>query len=116
MSKHLAGVSGAVLRQIAKAYCEHILESRLKQVTELLLSDQFKQGGLEWISTHVVEELHACRVVVLFKLLVLAIMTGFHVASSMITGKGTMADALPSSLTVELWSQQSSVASVEDPL
>jgi hypothetical protein len=54
-------------------YCEYIFQSRLKQVTELLLSDQFKQGGLEWISTHAVEELHACRVVVLFNLLIPAI-------------------------------------------
>ena len=39
-------------------YREYILQSRLKQVFQLLLRDKFEEGWLQWITTNIVEEFH----------------------------------------------------------
>lgn len=55
----ILGISSANPRGMSiNAHREDILERRLEEVSQLLLSDELKQGRLQWITSHITEELH----------------------------------------------------------
>jgi hypothetical protein len=58
LSEYLRDVHVKIVFDRRLPHCQNIFECRLKQVTELLLSDQLEQRGFQRVFSYVVEELH----------------------------------------------------------